>query len=159
MARDVLAPRSRHNRHVTTPSDIEAVGEWRRDQLFAAVEAADERAAVVVIDYGRTALYLAAPAGLAYEPPQLFGIRQAAALHVADPVRFDPEREQTSPVSADDGEPPAPPARLDPTRVVVTVSPSFDLLVPAFDWDEQPDDDTVPPLSRRPSQSPAGTPG
>lgn len=171
MHSDVLAPRSRHNRHVTTAEDLVPVGDWSREELFAAVEAADERSAVVVIDYRRAVLWLVAPARLRFDPPRLFGVARPPALHLADPDRFEPDSGRVTPVAADadwltpasvadDAQPPITPrsrARetLTADRLTLTVTPEFDVLVPAFDWDEQSEDDVLPPVERR--ESPAGT--
>jgi len=138
---DLLAPESRHNRHVSDPGDLRGVGDWSAAALYRAVEAADDgEDGCVVVDYGRSALYLAAGAGLTYYPPRAFGIGDPPALAVADPRVYDPEADAATAV--DD-------------RVV---SPEFDILVPAFDWAELDEDDLLPPIEER-SESPtdAGT--
>ncbi len=138
-ADDVLDPRSRHNVHVTRAADLDAVGPWSAETLYAAVRRADSEERVVVLDYGRRELYLAAGGELAYEPPQRLGLAAPPALHVAEPYRLDPDRQTAT--------------AIDP----VSVSPEFDILVPAFDWQELSDDDVLPPVDRRPSQTPAGS--
>ena len=170
---DVLAPRSRHNRYVTTPDDVVPVGEWSREELFGAVKAADAADAVVVIDYGRVALYLADGGRLQYDPPRVLGIAAPAALHVTDPVRYDPATGETEPVEASDppdasaGHPDANGTRIPSdagSRVVgdgrgseqVIVTPRFDLLVPAFDWEELSEDEMLPPVERDPSPTESG---
>lgn len=140
---DVTAPQSRHNRHVTTKADIVEVDPWSRDQLYAAVKQADTARRLVVVDYGRENLYLADAIDLAYTPPRLLGIAADPALRVTDPALFDPEAGTTSEFRS------------------VTVAPAFDILIPAFDWDE-PDDDWKPiePEYRdRPAGSPSGAVG
>lgn len=138
---DVLDPRSRHNLHVTGPGDLQDVriGEWSGETLFAAVKRADEADSVVVLDHGRTALYLADGADLAYDPPRVLGLTAPPALHVAGADRYDPGTDRTEPVGT------------------VTVSPEFDVLIPAFDWEEMDEDDVLPPVDRVPSRSPTGT--
>ncbi|MEZ3162729.1 hypothetical protein ABNG03_16680 [Halorubrum sp. RMP-47] len=136
---DVLNPRSRNNVHVTRAADLDPVGPWSRETLYAAVRRADSEERVVVLDYGRREIYLTAGAGIAYEPPQGLGLASPPTLHVAEPHRFAPgQRAATA---------------IDP----VDVAPEFDILVPAFDWDEIDDDDVLPPVHRRPSGTSAGS--
>jgi hypothetical protein len=136
---DVLDPRSRHNVHVTSAADLDAIGPWSHETLYAAVRRADDEERVVVLDYGRRELYLAAGTDLTYEPPRGLGLAAPAALRVADPHRIDPEQLTT--------------AAVEP----VVVSPEFDVLVPAFDWETLSEDDVLPPVDRQPSQTPAGS--
>jgi hypothetical protein len=143
---DLLDPRSRHNVYVSGADDVAGVGPWSADALLRAVRRADGRPdGVVVVDHGRERLYLAAGTGLRYDPPRALGVAAPPALVVDDPDRYDP----------DDGV-----VHEGPDRV--TVSPAFDLLVPAFDF---PDDaeDAPPPLGGRRTGDPAGagrgTPG
>lgn len=116
---DVLDPRSRHNRHVTRPDDIEPVDGWPRETLYEAVRLADGSA-------------------LDYDPPRRLGFAAPPALHVAAPQRFEPQAGTTTP--ADPG----------------SVSPRFDILVPAFDRAELNEDDALPPVARRVSRSSTG---
>ncbi len=139
--RDVTAPRSRHNRHVTREEDLEPVGSWSCEQLSAAVRRADAEGRVVVLDYGRERLYLADATGLTYVPPRGLGLAADPALRVSDPAVFDPETGAVELIAS------------------VTVAPEFDILVPAFDWEET-DDSWEPPRPRRRSSStgsPAGS--
>ena len=136
---DVLDPRSRHNVHVTRAADLDAIGPWSGETLYTAVRRADDEERVVVLDYGRRELYLAAGTDLTYEPPRGLGLAAPPTLHVAEPHRIGPDR-QTS-------------TAIDP----VVVSPEFDVLVPAFDWEALGDDDVLPPVDRQPSETPAGS--
>jgi len=136
---DILDPRSRHNVHVTRARDIDAIGPWSRETLYAAVRRADDEERVVALDYGRRELYLAAGSDLTYEPPQGLGLAVPPVLHVAEPHRIDPDRQATTAIDS------------------VAVSPEFDVLVPAFDWEALGDDDTLPPVDHRPSETPAGS--
>jgi len=140
---DVIDPRSRHNVHVTGPEDLQDTGEWSSETLYAAVIRADGDDLVVVLDYGRTALYLATGPDLTYEPPRVLGFAAPPALHVADPALFDPETG-----TAESVEP-------------VVVTPAFDILVPAFDWEEMDEGDVLPPVhtARSATGSETGTPG
>lgn len=145
---DLTAPRSRHNLHVTGPEDLRDVAGWSRETLYAAVEYADDGGdRVVVLDYGREALYVAAAGDLTYRPPRALGFGAPPALEVDDPLLYDPE------APAD--------RRTEPTDPV-TVSPEFDILVPAFDWEEL-DEEPLPPVDSRlsgsPTRSGTGTPG
>ena len=205
---DVLAPRSRHNRHVTTPADLAPVGDWSREQLYAAVEVADDHDAVVVIDYGRSSLCLVEPVGLSYRPPRALGFASPPVLLVADPLAFDPNEGTVTALTSDDVADPLPdlndlpdapagsgqtgvggseestadehasdgatadehasdgatadggllPPEADEDRFWVAVTPQFDILVPAFDWEEEPDDEPLPPVERRETPSSTGTP-
>lgn len=139
--RDVLDPRSRHNRHVTARDDIDAVPPWSVEELYRAVVAADRQAddVVVILDYSRSNLYLVVSSAIEYEPPAMLGIGSPPVLQVIDPLRFDPEANAAVP------------------HVSVLVAPEFDILVPAFDWDEITDDDVLPPITIRPTESPTGT--
>jgi hypothetical protein len=141
---DVTAPASRHNLHVTDRSDLDDVDGWSQDELYRAVTAAAEDDDLVVVDYGRSLLYLADRSDLTYRPPRVLGLGAEPALHVAAPTRYDPAASETRPL--DD-------------RVV---SPTFDILVPAFDWTELSETDLLPPRYSR-SESPSGhgegTPG
>jgi len=92
----------------------------------------------VVLDYGRERLYLARAADLTYVPPRILGLAADPALRVSDPGVFDPETGAVEPAAS------------------VTVAPEFDVLVPAFDWEEM-DDGWEPPRPRR-QESPTGTP-
>lgn len=136
---DVIDPRSRHNVHVTGPGDLQDTGEWSSETLYAAVARADSDDLVVVLDYGRTALYLAAGTDLTYEPPRALGLAAPPALGVADPALFDPETGTAEPVDA------------------VVVTPAFDILVPAFDWEEMDEDDVLPPVHTTGSYSATGS--
>ncbi len=136
---DVTAPASRHSLRVGGRSDLEAVSDWSADTLYAAVRRADEADdGAVVLDHGRASLYVAPRTGLRYESPGGLGLWSPPALHVADPRLFDPEGGETTPT--------------DP----VSVSPEFDVLVPAFDREELTEGDLLPPTTRRPSESPSG---
>lgn len=141
---DILDPRSRHNIHVTHEDDLAAIGPWSSETLYMAVRRADNKEWVVVLDYDRRELYLAASTDLTYEPPQGFGFTSVPALHVDEPHRIVHTQQQTT--------------SIDP----VIVSPEFDILVPAFDWQELSDDDVLPPIDHQSSGTPArsgtGTP-
>lgn len=138
--RDLLDPRSRHSYHVTDREDLPAVGPWPRDALYRAVcRAGDRPDDVVVLDYDRTALYLAGGTDLSYDPPRMLGVAGPPLLHVGDPATYDPGADAVV-----DG----------PDRV--TVSPAFDLLVPAFDFPEDLDE-APPPLGGERAGVPAGT--
>lgn len=136
---DVLDPRSRHNVHVTRAADLDPVGPWSRETLYAVVRRADGEERVVVLDYARREIYLTAGDGLAYEPPQGLGLASPPTLRVAEPHRVAPDQGAVT--------------AIDP----VDVAPEFDVLVPAFDWDEIDEDDVLPPVHRRPSGAPAGS--
>lgn len=146
---DVTAPRSPHSVHVADRDDIRGVDPWSRDTLYRAVRFADDgEERVVVLDYGRAALYLAAGSDLTYRPPRALGLRAPPALRVAAPVRYDPDGPRTAPTETD----------------ALVVSPEFDVLVPAFDADPV-DEDDLPPLDPGRTRSSshagvgAGTPG
>jgi hypothetical protein len=136
---DVTHPLSPHSVHVTGPEDLAAVGDWSRGELYATVEAADERDRVTVVDYGRDRLYLVADGELDYRAPDPLG-RRDPALAVADPLVAAPDGED---VAVEPGE-------------AVTVAPEFDVLVPAFDLEEL-DEEMLPvePL-RRPTSTGTG---
>ncbi|PSP20374.1 hypothetical protein BRC62_00005, partial [Halobacteriales archaeon QH_10_67_13] len=90
---------------------------------------------------GRERLYLADATGLTYIPPRALGLAADPALQVSDPAVFDPETGAVELVAS------------------VTVAPEFDVLVPAFDWEEM-DDGWEPPRPRRrdsPASSPTGS--
>lgn len=82
---------------------------------------------------------ISAGADLTYEPPRGLGLAAPPALRVAEPHRIDPDREATNPIEP------------------VVVSPEFDVLIPAFDWEALSNDDILPPVERRPSETPAGS--
>lgn len=137
---DVTAPQSRHNIHVTSRDDLRGVGEWTGETLYEAVRFADSNGDfVVILDYRQRALYLAPGTGLQYEPPRGLGVAAPPVLHVRDPHLYDP---------------------AGPTATAIaplTVSPKFDILVPAFDWNELDEQDVLPPIDRRGSRSPTGS--
>jgi hypothetical protein len=142
---DVTAPRSRHNVHVTGPEDLQGIADWSRETLYRAVKFADDGdGGLVVLDYGRSNLYVASAAALDYRGPGALGLGRPPALAVDDPALYDPEGPDARPI--------------DP----VTVSPEFDILIPAFDPSEM-DDDPLPPVDTRDSSTPTGfgtgTPG
>lgn len=141
--RDLLAPESRHNIHVTDEADLRGIEGWSRETLYAAVKAADDgEDGCVVLDYDRAALYLTSGADLTYHPPRAFGLADPPALEVAAGLVYDP----------DDG-------AVDPLADAVMVSPRFDILVPAFDWEDLDEDDLLPPVERyttTPSDLPTG---
>ena len=134
----VTHPLSPHSVHVTGPEDLAGVAEWSRGELYATVEAADERDRVVVVDYGRSRLYLASEEALEYTPPGALGGREPA-LDVAAPLVATPGESVTVAEGAD-----------------VTVSPEFDVLVPAFDLEEL--EEAPPPVEplRRPTSTGTG---
>lgn len=139
---DVTDPRSRHNIHVTAKEDLRGVGEWSRETLYQSVRFADrnsDRDFVVVLDYQRPAMYLTPGTALRYEPPRVLGVAAPPALHVRDPHRYDPDGPTATSVHP------------------VTVSPKFDILVPAFEWNDLDEQDVIPPIDRRSSRSPTGT--
>lgn len=133
----ITHPLSPHSLHVTGPDDLTDVAEWSRGELYATVEAADERDRVVVVDYGRSRLYLAREEDLDYTPPGALGGRQPS-LAVAEPLIATPGES----VAVEEGE-------------SVTVSPEFDVLVPAFDLEELEEAPPVEPL-RRPTSTGTG---
>jgi len=135
----VTHPLSPHSLHVAGPEDLAGVAEWSRSELYATVEAADERDRVVVIDYGRSRLYLAREEDLDYTPPGALGGREPA-LAVREPLVATPGES----VTVEQGE-------------SVTVSPEFDVLVPAFDLEEM--EEAPPPVEplRRPTSTGTGT--
>jgi len=130
---------------VTRESDLLDVGPWSKEQLYAAVERADAEGEAVVLDYGDERLYLAETGDIAYLSPTALGFAEAPGLRVEAPRTYAP----------DDGE-------VGRTRVEsVTVSPEFDILIPAFEWTE-PDDEWEPPeldYRERPSGTSAGAAG
>jgi len=142
---DVTDPMSRHNLHVTAESDLVDIGPWTAAQLHAAVERADDEDAVVVLDYGREALYLVDSDAIAYLPPTALGFGDKPGLEVEEPRPYDPDA-----------------GTLGRARVEsVTVAPEFDILIPAFDWTE-PDEHWEPPeldYQDRPSGSQSGAVG
>jgi len=145
-APDILAPESRHNLHVTGRSDLRDVGDWSAETLYQAVKAADAAGDhVVVLDYGRSNIYLCDPDTLTYHPPKALGLEAPATLALTEPERFDPTGPKVVP------------------HEPVEVAPEFDILIPAFDWDELTEDDILPPTHIRSSDSPTGagtgTPG
>ncbi len=136
----ITHPRSRHNIHVTARSDLRPVGDWSVETLYQAVKAAAAGDGhTVVLDYDRSKLYIAAAEELTYQPPEALGFESPPALDVAAPQLFDPD---------------GPTLR---SHASVRVGPEFDLLIPAFDWDELTEDDILPPTDRRPTRSPSGT--
>lgn len=142
---DVTAPMSRHNLHVTQKSDLIGIGPWSQNQLWAAVERADDEGSIVVLDYGREQLYLVDTDDTTYLPPSALGFAESPGLRVHEPRTYDPERGTVGR------------ARVE-TR---TVAPEFDILVPAFDWTE-PDDQWEPPeleYRERATDSPSGAVG
>jgi hypothetical protein len=136
---------SQHNLHVTAESDLVDIGPWSSEQLYAAVERADDEDSLVVLDYGREQLYLADHDSVGYLPPTALGFGDSPGLAVTEPRRYDPES-----------------GRVGRVRVEsVTVAPEFDILVPAFDWSE-PDEHWEPPeleYQDQPSGSPSGAVG
>ena len=144
---DITAPRSRHSLHVTAREDLREVAGWSRDTLYGAVTHADSEDRVVVLDYGREALYIADGADLSYHPPRALGLGAPPALGVEDPLLYDPD---------------APESRRTEPHRSVRVSPEFDVLVPAFDREET-EEDPLPPVDSRPTGSAsrfgAGSPG
>jgi hypothetical protein len=141
----LLHPRSRHNIHVRDRTDIEAVGPWSREELYSAVERADSEDGVVVLDYGREQLYLVDRDGLSFRPPDTLGIRDDPELAVADPAVFEP----------DSG------TLRRPRATARVVSPEFDVLVPAFDWElvDEEFEPLDPQYRERPSDTPSGALG
>jgi hypothetical protein len=143
---DLLDPRSRHSYHVTDREDLPAVEPWSPAALYRAVRRADDDPdGVVVLDHGRTTLYIAGGTALHYDPPRVLGVAGPPALRVDDPVSYDPEADAVT-----DG----------PGRV--TVSPAFDVLVPAFGFPDDLDEAPPPLGSRRagqPTDTGRGTPG
>jgi hypothetical protein len=141
---DVTAPRSRHSVHVTDRRDLVDVDDWSRDALFRAVRAADERDEVVVVDHGRSLLYLAERSTLTYRPPRLLRIAADPVLYVTSPTRYKPTGPATEPLDS---------------RVV---SPQFDILIPAFDWEDLTEADLPPRRATRqtaPGGAGTGSPG
>jgi hypothetical protein len=136
VAEDVTAPLSPHSVHVTETADVRPAGDWSRETLVAAVDTADAREAVVVLDYARETLYLADADDLEYESAGLAGTRGEPALAVESPR-----------VLAADGR------SVDGDRESVTVGPEFDVLVPAFDLEEL---EELPPAVGRQSERPTG---
>ena len=142
---DITAPASRHNVHVTRQADLTDVRNWAEDELYTAVERADAEDAVVVIDYGRDLLYLADQADVTFVPPRRLGLSGAPGLRVRTPAVYDSETDAVSGLDVDE--------RL--------VSPEFDILIPALDWETQ-DEDSIPiepEYRERPSGSPHTTGG
>jgi hypothetical protein len=137
---DITAPASRHNVHVTRRADLTDVRNWAGDELYAAVERADAEDAVVVIDYGRALLYLADRADVTFVPPRRLGLSGEPGLRVRTPAVYDPETDAVSGPDVDE--------RL--------VSPEFDVLIPALDWERQ-DEDSIPPEPEY-RERPTGTP-
>jgi hypothetical protein len=136
---------SRHNLHVTAESDLVDIGPWSSEQLYAAVQQADEKGSLVVLDYGREQLYLAGHDDVHYLPPTALGFGDSSGLEVSQPRRYDPESGSLGRVRVES----------------VTVAPEFDILVPAFDWTE-PDEHWEPPeleYREQPSGSPSGAVG
>ncbi len=137
---DITDPQSRHNIHVTARSDLCDVGEWSVETLYQAVKAADagdDHAAV--LDYDRSQIYIAATDDLTYHPPEALGFESPPTLEITSPKQFLPEKPKLV------------------AHEPVTIAPEFDILIPAFDWDELSEDDILPPTQRRPSDSPTGT--
>ena len=141
----ITDPRSRHNIHVTARSDLRDVGEWSAETLFQAVTAADaaDGEHAVVLDYDRTNLYVVEFEGLTYHPPAALGFESPPTLTVTAPQLFDPDGPQLH------------------AHESVEVTATFDILVPAFDWEDLSEADLLPPVERRPSGAPTdtGTPG
>lgn len=145
-SQEITDARSRHNIHVTRRDDIEPVDPWSRDTLYAAVKRADKAAAVVVLDYGREQLWLAAPDDLTYVPPAAVGrgFGTDPGLIVEEPRLFDPASGTLRRSRASSRE----------------ITPEFDILIPAFDWEEL-DESVLPPevnLHQQPTDSSTGTP-
>ena len=141
----ITDPASCHSRHVAGRADVTSVGPWSGDQLYAAVERADAEGDVVVVDYARERLYLADADDLTYVPPEALGLASPPELRVEGPRRYVPDGGSVGRVRVRS----------------VTVSPEFDILVPAFDQSE-PDEGWEPPeleYQERPSGSPSGAIG
>jgi hypothetical protein len=136
---------SRHNLHVTAESDLVDIGPWSSEQLYAAVERADGEGCLVVLDYGRERLSLVGHDDVRYLPPTALGFGDSPGVEVTRPRPYDPET-----------------GHLGRVRVEsVTVAPTFDILVPAFDRSE-PDAHWEPPelaYQDQPSGSPSGAVG
>ena len=160
--RDVTAPGSRHSIHVTGSDDLVGVAGWSAEELYRAVKHVDDGSdgpatRTVVIDYGRDRLYAARASALTYRPPRGLGLLDTPALDVADPELLSVDPGAADAEGAGDGT-----ARTGSFESV-TVAPEFDVLVPAFDWEEMDVDDLPPPIDYRPSGTApgagTGTPG
>lgn len=149
LARDVRDPLSLGSIHVTAESDLRAVGPWSRATLYAVVEEAAPLDRVVVLDYGREHLYVAADATRTTDGPALL---TEPRLAVDDPLVAAIERRR------DDGGVPA--VSLRQFRPAVEVTPPFDVLVPAFDLpdDREPPPPTDPGPTRQPTGHGTGSP-
>lgn len=163
LARDVRDPLSLGSVHVTDESDLRAAGPWSRATLYAVVEEAAPLDRVVVLDYGREHLYVAADATRTTDGPTLL---TEPRLAVDDPLVAVIERRrddggaratQTPRNTADGG---APVVSLRQFRAAVEVTPPFDVLVPAFDLpeDREPPPPTDPGPTRQPTGHGTGTP-
>lgn len=141
----ITDPRSRHNIHVTDRSDLREVGEWSVDTLYEAVTAADAAAGdhAAVLDYGRSSIYVVGFEGMTYHPPEALGFESPPTLAVTTPRLFDPAGPQLV------------------AHESVEIENEFDILIPAFDWEDLSAEDVLPPVERRRSESPTdtGTPG
>lgn len=160
LARDVRDPLSLGSVHVTDESDLRAVGPWSRATLYAVVEEAAPLDRVVVLDYGREYLYVAADAARTTDGPALL---TEPRLAVDDPLlaviegRRDDGGTQNTRSTADGA---APAVSLRQFRPAVEVTPPFDVLVPAFDLpeDREPPPPTDPGPTRQPTGRGTGTP-
>ena len=142
---DITAPAFRHNVYVTRRAGLTDVRDWTQAELYAAVERADAEDAVVVIDYGRALLYLADRADVTFVPPRRLGLSGASGPGDRTPAVYDPETDAASGLDVDE--------RL--------VSPEFDILIPALNWESR-DEDSMPiepEYRERPSGSPHTTGG
>jgi hypothetical protein len=143
---DLLDPRSRHNRHVRDRDDLAPAAGRSRDALYRAVAFVDDRGEdeVVVVDYGRASLYATPGTALSYDPPGLAGLGSAPTLYVREPAGID--------LDGPDG------PRATPVEGPLAVSPAFEILVPAFDWEAVDADDGPPrPGRRAPARTGVGT--
>jgi len=167
LARDVRDPLSLGSVHVTGESDLRAVGPWSRATLYAVVEEAAPLDRVVVLDYGREHLYVAADATRRTDGPALL---TEPRLAVDDPLvaviegrRGDRDvpatRNARNARNTADGDSP-PSVSLRQFRPAIEVTPPFDVLVPAFDLpaDREPPPPTDPGPTRQPTGRGTGTP-
>jgi hypothetical protein len=169
---DVTDPRSPHSVHVASEADVPAVAPWGHAVLCRAVRLADDHDATVVLDHDRERLYLARPDALEYRRPGALGLGTPPALVVTGPAHLRPAGEDLvvepfdpallsapAPEWPESGSAAATDAPSDAGRGAddppsVTVSPTFDVLVPAFDIEEQ--GEPAEPLLGHSTESPTG---
>lgn len=158
VARDVRDPLSLGSVHVTEQTELRAAGPWSSATLHAVVEEAAPLDRLVVLDYGRENIYVAADAsrsahGLVPLTEPVLGVEEPLLALVGD--YHGDSSVQTVANGGTRSE-----ITLHQFRQAVEVTPPFDVLVPAFDLQEtqEPPPPTDPGATRQPTGHGTGTP-